>query len=632
MNYWRSGRIDPEELKNASIDRAQLRRVWRFLAPYKVILGLYLLAIIASTAVSALPPLLVKNLFDNAIPFAQHHHNSLKQVNLVAAGLVALALASTAISLLNRWFSSRIGEGLIYDLRTALYDHVQRMPIAFFTRTQTGSLMSRLTSDVLDAQNAVGTVASVLSDLFTLVTTLVLMAYLSWQITVLSLLVLPGFLVLDRVLSKRITALSRRRMGLNAEMSTTMNERFNVAGALLVKLFGRPDREQRDFARRAGAVRDTGIQSALLGRILYAALALVGAVGTAAVYWLGARGIVSGSLKIGVVIALAAYVTRLYQPLTDLASTRVDVLTALVSFDRVFEVLDAPRVIDDKPGAVALPLPVRGRIEVDDVTFRYPAAAEVSIASLEAEGSKLSPDPSALVLKGLSFVAEPGTMTALVGPSGAGKTTLSALLSRLYDVSGGSVTIDGHDVRDVTLASLGAAIGVVTQDAHMFHDSIAANLRYARLEASDEELVEACRLARIHDVIAALPDGYDTIVGERGYRLSGGEKQRLAIARVLLKDPAIVILDEATAHLDSETELLIQQALAEALAGRTSVVIAHRLSTIAAADQILVIDDGRIIERGRHQDLIGLGGLYSELYETQYARSATSPAPAVPTG
>jgi ATP-binding cassette subfamily B protein len=632
VNYWRSGRIDPEELKNASIDRAQLRRVWRFLAPYKVILGLYLLAIIASTAVSALPPLLVKNLFDNAIPFAQHHHNSLKQVNLVAAGLVALALASTAISLLNRWFSSRIGEGLIYDLRTALYDHVQRMPIAFFTRTQTGSLMSRLTSDVLDAQNAVGTVASVLSDLFTLVTTLVLMAYLSWQITILSLLVLPGFLVLDRVLSKRITALSRRRMGLNAEMSTTMNERFNVAGALLVKLFGRPDREQRDFARRAGAVRDTGIQSALLGRILYAALALVGAVGTAAVYWLGARGIVSGSLKIGVVIALAAYVTRLYQPLTDLASTRVDVLTALVSFDRVFEVLDAPRVIDDKPGAVALPLPVQGRIDVDNVTFRYPAAAEVSIASLEAEGSKLSPDPSALVLKGLSFVAEPGTMTALVGPSGAGKTTLSALLSRLYDVSGGSVTIDGHDVRDVTLASLGAAIGVVTQDAHMFHDSIAANLRYARLEASDEELIEACRLARIHEVIAALPDGYDTIVGERGYRLSGGEKQRLAIARVLLKDPAIVILDEATAHLDSETELLIQQALAEALAGRTSVVIAHRLSTIAAADQILVVDDGRIIERGRHQDLIGLGGLYSELYETQYARSATSPAPAVPTG
>jgi len=455
------------------------------------------------------------------------------------------------------------------------------------------------------------------------------MSLLSWQITILALLVLPGFLVLDRVLSKRITALSRRRMGLNAEMSTTMNERFNVSGALLVKLFGRPNSEQREFARRAGAVRDTGVQQALLGRILYAALALVGAVGTAAVYWLGARGMVSGSLQVGTVLALAAYVTRLYQPLTDLASTRVDVLTAMVSFDRVFEVLDAPRVIDDKPGAVDLPTPVAGRIEVSDVTFRYPAAAEVSIASLEAEGSKLSPDPSAQVLKGVSFVAEPGTMTALVGPSGAGKTTLSALLSRLYDVTTGSVSIDGHDLRDVTLSSLTAAIGVVTQDAHLFHDSIGSNLRYARPEATDEQLHQACRMARIHDVIAALPDGYDTIVGERGYRLSGGEKQRLAIARVLLKDPAIVILDEATAHLDSETEFLIQQALADALAGRTSVVIAHRLSTIAAADQILVVDDGRIAERGRHQDLITQGGLYSELYETQYARSATSPVSSV---
>jgi ATP-binding cassette subfamily B protein len=362
-----------------------------------------------------------------------------------------------------------------------------------------------------------------------------------------------------------------------------------------------------------------------MGRILYAALALVGAVGTAAVYWLGARQVVNGSLKIGTVVALAAYVTQLYSPLTDLASTRVDVLTALVSFDRVFEVLDAPRVIDDKPGAVALPRPVKGRIDVADVRFRYPAAADVSIASLEAEGSKLSPDPSAEVLKGVSFVAQPGTMTALVGPSGAGKTTLSAILSRLYDVTSGSVSIDGHDVRDVTLASLSDAIGVVTQDAHLFHDSIGANLRYARPDASDEEVREACRMARIDGVITALPEGYDTIVGERGYRLSGGEKQRLAIARVLLKNPAIVVLDEATAHLDSETELMIQQALAVALAGRTSVVIAHRLSTIAAADQILVVEDGRIVERGRHDDLIHQGGLYSELYETQYARSA-SPA------
>jgi ATP-binding cassette subfamily B protein len=452
------------------------------------------------------------------------------------------------------------------------------------------------------------------------------MAKLNWQITALSLLVIPGFLVLDRILSVRISRLSRRRMGLNATMSTMMNERFNVAGALLVKLFGRPDHEQREFATRAAAVRDTGVEQALLGRILFAALSLVGAVGTAAVYWVGAHDVVRGTLTIGTVVALAAYVTRLYQPLTDLASTRVDVLTAMVSFDRVFEVLDAPWGIEDKPGALPLPTPLAGRIEVDDVTFRYPASADVSIASLEAEGTKLSPDASAIVLKGVSFTAEPGTMTALVGPSGAGKTTLSALLSRLYDVTSGSVAIDGHDVRDVTLASLSQAIGVVTQDAHLFHDSIAVNLRYAAPGATDEELYEACRKARIHEVIAALPEGYDTVVGERGYRLSGGEKQRLAIARVLLKDPAVMVLDEATAHLDSETELLIQQALAVALAGRTSVVIAHRLSTIQAADQILVVADGRIAERGRHEELITQNGLYRELYETQYSRGATSPA------
>jgi ATP-binding cassette subfamily B protein len=572
------------------------------------------------------PPLLVKRLIDHAIPkaIASHHHD-LHSINLLAMAMVGLALATTAISLINRWLGSKIGEGLIYDLRTALYDHVQRMPIAFFTRTQTGSLMSRLTSDVLDAQNAVGTVASVFSDVMTLIATLVAMWYLSWQITLLALMVLPPFVVLDRLLAHRITRLSRRRMDLNASMSTTMNERFNVSGALLVKLFGRPDHEQQEFSRRAAAVRDTGVQQALLGRVLFAALSLVGAVGTAAVYWLGGRAVITGSLKVGAVVALAAYVTRLYSPLTDLASTRVDVLTTLVSFDRVFEVLDAPRVIEDRPGAEPLHRPVQGRIELKDVRFRYPAASEVSIASLEAEGAPLSHEASAEVLKGLSFVAEPGTMTALVGPSGAGKTTLSSLLSRLYDVTSGSVEIDGRDVRDVTLASLSQATGVVSQDAHLFHDSIGTNLRYARPGATDEELVAACRAARIHHVIEALPEGYDTVVGERGYRLSGGEKQRLAIARVLLKDPAIVILDEATAHLDSETELLIQQALSVALSGRTSVVIAHRLSTIQAADQILVLDHGEIVERGTHQALVAEGGLYAELYETQYARGAASP-------
>jgi ATP-binding cassette, subfamily B, bacterial len=625
LYHFRAARMDPAELRKASVDRASLRRIWQFLSPYKVMLGLYLLAIIGAAVIGALPPLLIKTLIDKAIPGP---HPNVGLVNLLALEMVGLALAITGISLLNRWFASRIGEGLIYDLRTALYDHVQRMPIAFFTRTQTGSLMSRLTSDVLDAQNSVGTVASVVSDVMTLVATLAFMFALSAPITLLALAVLPPFVLLDRMLAGRITRLSRRRMELNASMSTTMNERFNVSGALLVKLFGRPDHEQREFARRAAAVRDTGVQQALLGRILFAALSLVGAVGTAAVYWLGGRAAATGTLKVGAVVALAAYVTRLYSPLTDLASTRVDVLTALVSFDRVFEVLDAPLAIDDKPGALPLPQPVRGRIEADDVRFRYPASSTVSIASLEADGSELSPDLLTEVLQGISFVAEPGTMTALVGPSGAGKTTLSALLSRLYDVTAGSIRIDGHDVRDVTLASLSQATGVVSQDAHMFHDTIAVNLRYAKPDATFEELVAACRAARINDVIAALPDGYDTLVGERGYRLSGGEKQRLAIARVLLKDPAIVILDEATAHLDSETELLIQQALAVALAGRTSIVIAHRLSTIQAADQILVVDQGRIVERGRHDTLILQGGLYAELYETQYSRG--SPVPVAP--
>jgi ATP-binding cassette subfamily B protein len=414
-------------------------------------------------------------------------------------------------------------------------------------------------------------------------------------------------------------------MQLNADMSATMTERFNVAGALLVKLFGRPAAESREFSRRAGAVRDSGIRLALLSRYLFAALSLVGAVGTAAVYWLGGHEALKGSISVGTVVALATYVTRLYSPLTDLASTRVDLLGAVVSFDRVFEVLDTPPAVADRPGAQPLE-EVKGRIEARDVWFRYPAAADVSVASLEASADKasdpLGTEPGAWVLRDLSFVVEPGTMTALVGHTGAGKTTMSQLVPRLYDVSAGSLTIDGHDVREVTLASLAGTIGVVTQDAHLFHDSIAANLRYARPSATDAELVEACRAARIHDLIASLPDGYDTVVGERGYRLSGGEKQRLAIARVLLKDPAVVILDEATAHLDSETELLVQQALAAALEGRTSLVIAHRLSTIRAADQILVLDDGRIVARGTHDSLVAQGGLYADLYRTQYLRGA----------
>ncbi len=623
----RAARRDPAELKAANVSKGTMARIWRFLKPYRLRLATYLGVIIAASVVGSIPPLLVRELIDKGV-----QGKNLGVVDVLAAAMVGLALAQTALSLVNRWFGSVIGEGIIYDLRVQLYDHVQRMPVAFFTRTQTGSLMSRLTNDVLDAQNAVGTAASVLSDLFTLVATLVPMFVLSPGITGFALLVLPPFVVVDRLMAGRISRLSRHRMQLNADMSATMTEKFNVAGALLVKLFGRPDQESREFPGRAGAVRDSGVRLALLSRYLFAALSLVGAVGTAAVYWLGGREAAMGHLAVGTVVALAAYVTRLYSPLTDLASTRVDVLGALVSFDRVFEVLDTPPSVADRPGALPLG-PVSGRVEAEHVWFRYPAAAEVSLASLEQSaetvGDVLPTEPGAWVLRDLSFVAEPGTMTALVGPSGAGKTTLSGLIPRLYDVVEGSIHIDGRDVRDVTLASLSASVGVVSQDAHLFHDSIAANLRYARPAATDEELVEACRAARIHDLIASLPDGYDTVVGERGYRLSGGEKQRLAIARVLLKDPGIVILDEATAHLDSETELMVQQALAAALAGRTSIVIAHRLSTIQAADQILVIDDGRIVARGNHASLIDQGGLYADLYHTQYLRGGNQ-GPAVP--
>jgi ATP-binding cassette subfamily B protein len=612
---------DLAELRAANVTKGTLARIWRFLAPYRGRLAVYLVVIAAAAAIGSIPPLLVKSLVDTLTD-----GGGLGQVDVLAAAMVGVALATTALSLVNRWFASVIGEGIICDLRVQLYSHVQRMPVAFFTRTQTGSLMSRLTSDVLDAQNAVSTAASVVSDIFILVATLVPMFVLSPEITGLALLVLPPFVVVDRIMARRISRLSRHRMQLNADMSANMTERFNVSGALLVKLFGRPEVESRDFTDRAGAVRDSGIRLALLSRYLFASLSLVGAVGTAAVYWIGGRQAVQGTLAVGTVVALAAYVTRLYSPLTDLASAQVDVLGAIVSFDRVFEVLDAQPSVADRPGATALDAdgPVLGRVAAQGVWFRYPAAADVSVASLEATaetvGDGLGTDPSDWVLRDVSFVAEPGTMTALVGPSGAGKTTLSGLVPRLYDVVEGSLTIDDHDVRDVTLSSVSGAVGVVTQDAHLFHDSIAANLRYARPEASDAALVAACRAARIHDLILSLPDGYDTVVGERGYRLSGGEKQRLAIARVLLKDPAVVILDEATAHLDSETELLVQQALAEALRGRTSIVIAHRLSTIQAADQILVLEGGQIVARGTHGTLIGEQGLYADLYHTQYLR------------
>jgi len=610
----RFSRYDPAALKDAHVDRHSLRRAWAFARPYRGRLFAYLGVIILSAGIGVLPPLVFRRLIDHALP-----HHDLHEVTLLFGLAVILALGQTGLGLWGRWYSAAIGEGLIYDLRTDLYEHVQRMPMAFFTRVQTGALLSRLSNDVLGAQQTIGTLSSVVSDVFTLGSVIGVMIALSWQVTLATLVVVPLFIVLDKKLGQRLAAQSRMQMAANATMSTTMAERFNVAGAQVVKLFGRPRREAAEFRERAGAVRAAGIQIAMTGRIYYGTLALVGSLGVAAVYWLGGRAAIAGTMTVGTLTALAAYVQRLYSPLTDLASTRVDLLTALVSFDRVFEVLDRTPTIVDAPDAVALEAPT-GRVDVEDVWFRYPAATEVSLASLEADPSAaLGDEPSDWILRGVTFSALPGQTIALVGPSGAGKTTLTSLIPRLYEVTKGAIRLDGLDIRAVTLQSLSDAIGVVSQDPHLFHTSIAENLRYAKPSATDAELIEACSAARIHDVIAALPEGYDTVVGERGYRLSGGEKQRLSIARVLLKDPALVILDEATSHLDSENEVLIQRALSDALEGRTAIVIAHRLSTIRSADQILVVAAGQIVERGTHEALVAAGGLYAELYETQYA-------------
>ncbi len=592
----------------AKVDKATLKRAWGFSQPYRGQLVALLLTILVTSFVAVAPPTIFRLLIDHAIP-----KKNLAYVNVLFLLAVAAALGETALRSLNRWFSAHIGEGLIFDLRMAMFERGQQLPLAFFTRTQTGALLNRMSSDVVGAQATIGTISTVWSDVCLLVAVLFSMVIYSWKITFASLLIMPFLLLVDRWLSGRIVTLSRHRMQLQGTMSATIAERFNVSGALLVKLFGRRQSELEMFADTAGTVRDTGVRLAMTSRLYYASLTFVGAFGTAAVYWIGARAVINGSLSVGALVALSLLVSRLYSPLTDLASARVDLLGALVSFERCFEILDAPLPIADKPDAVELDH-ARGDIVFDDVRFRYPAPSTVSVMSLEGDGeTPLSTEPSAEILHGVSFHAQPGELVALVGPSGAGKTTMANLVPRLYDVSGGAVKVDGHDVRDLSLQSLRNAIGVVTQDPHLFHDTIEHNLRYARANATADEIREACERARIHNVIASLPDGYDTVVGERGYRLSGGEKQRLAIARLFLKDPAIVILDEATSHLDAETEALVQEAFGAALAGRTAIVIAHRLSTIQNADQILVVDAGRVTERGTHAELITQGGLYRDL-------------------
>jgi ATP-binding cassette subfamily B protein len=614
---WRLVQNDSESVKGQKLKRGLVRRVFDYARPYKWMLVGFVVVIVAEALLGIAPALLFKRIIDDAIA---NKDNTL--LTLLAVAVIAAAFGSALLGLLERWWSSKIGEGLIYDLRTGLYDHVQRLPISFFTRTQTGALVSRLNNDVIGAQRAfTGTLGTVVSNIITLITVVIAMAALDWRLTILAIILLPLFLLPAKRVGRKLAQITRDGMNVNATMNNTMTERFGVAGALLVKTYGRHDREYDTFAGSAAEVRDIGIRSAMYTRIFMALLGLVGAIGTAAVYWVGGRSVISGTITTGTLVALAALVVQIYDPLTSLTNARIDVMTAFVSFERVFEVLDTPNPIADRPDAPELG-GVDGRIEFDHVSFRYPTSAD-TVATLEG-GYAPETDSGRDVLSEITACIEPGQMVALVGPSGAGKSTLSSLVARLYDVTEGAIRIDGHDVRDVTQDSLRGAIGIVAQDPHLFHTTVGENLRYARPDATDAELRDACEAAQVLDVIDRLPDGFDTVVGERGYRLSGGEKQRMAIARMLLKDPRIVILDEATSHLDSENESLVQQALATALAGRTSLVIAHRLSTITRADQILVLEDGHLIERGTHEALVRQGGLYAELYRTLVGAEANS--------
>lgn len=600
-----------QSVKNQKLKPGTIGRITRFAIPYKISLIFFMITVVIDAFLIIASPLLLRKLIDDGvIP------KDFELVTSLAVLVGIIAILDAVFSMIGRWFSARIGEGLIYDLRKQVFEHVQRQSIAFFTRTQTGALISRLNSDVIGAQQAfTSTLSGVVSNSLSLLLVIITMLTLSWQITLVSLVLLPVFLIPTKWVGRKLQGLTRQSFDINAQMSSNMTERFNVSGALLVSLYGDSEKEKSEFATKARKVADIGISIAMLNRIFFIALTSIAAIATAVAYGIGGHLAINDQLTVGTLLAITALLARLYGPLTALSNVRVDVMSALVSFERVFEVLDLQPMVTDSLNAKELKTD-KPEVKFDSVSFTYPSAKEISLASLEAV-AKPEMVESGEVLKNISFTVLPGTLTGIVGPSGAGKSTISSLIPRLYDVTSGGIFIDGLDIRQYSIKSLRENIGVVTQDSHMFHDSIYANLLYADSNVSKDEIENACRAAQIWDFIEGLPNGLDTVVGERGHRLSGGEKQRLAIARLLLKKPSLVILDEATAHLDSENEALVQAALKEVLKNRTSIVIAHRLSTIVNADQILVIDSGSIVERGTHEELVNKKGLYFDLYERQ---------------
>ncbi|MGJ3239656.1 MAG: ABC transporter ATP-binding protein [Anaerolineae bacterium] len=652
MNWWRIVHNDLDKSK-PNISTGLILRVLSYARPYWRSIGVMLVMILITTGLGLITPLIFRDLIDNVLTESGAYYGSMSRLNLLALGLVLIPIVSGAIRIVQRRINAGVGEGVIYDLRVALYAHLQKMSLRFFTNTKTGELMSRMNNDVVGAQNAISnTIVDILTNIVTVILTISIMLALEWRLTILGVAVFPLFMWIAIKLGKRLRDIAREQMGHNAQMSAMMNETLNISGALLVKLFGRRTTEVERFDGRAQKVRDAGIQRATIGGQFFVLVSLVSVIGTALVYWMGGRFVLEGAFTVGTIVAFGTYLTQLYQPLSALTTAPVDFATSMVSFERVFEIIDLPIDIEEKPDAVHLEH-VQGRISFEDVGFSYSFDESHLLTEVERSGRRgnvtvraaLSGDdalPRAkkdsaeangysqareMALNKINFTIEAGQLVALVGPSGAGKTTMTYLIPRMYDPDEGRITLDKHDLRDLTMTTLSDHIGMVTQETYLFHDTIRTNLTYAKPEATDDELIMATKAANIHDFIMGLPDGYDTVVGERGYRLSGGEKQRIAIARVILKNPRIIVLDEATSNLDSQSEALIQEALGRVQSGRTSIVIAHRLSTILVADRILVMDRGEIVEQGTHEELLALGGLYADLYETQFKNTQLPTTP-----